>query len=131
MNLQDHCYSAISTPHTVHWGYDYHYSLLGGWDYAQNDPDGVLGGKLPPGKVGILGISMGGFIVNNAFGAEPLVPAAWVESPPASPFMAFKLGVMSFVPLPSFLLDIIIPPIWQNVMDAAGVDLMLNTAEKN
>jgi len=129
MNLQDHCYSPNSIPHTVHWGYDYHYSLLGAWDYAQNDPDGILGGKLPPSKVGIMGLSMGGFIVNNAFGAEPLVPAAWSDSPPASPLLAFKEGASR--QLPSFLVDILLQPVWQKVMDAAGVDLMLNTAAKN
>ena len=26
---------------------DYHLDLLGAWDYAVEDPDGVLGGKYP------------------------------------------------------------------------------------
>merc|ERR1712080_476997 len=76
-----------------------------------------------------MGLSMGGFIVNNAFGAEPLVPAAWADSPPASPLMVFREGAIKV--LPSFLVDILLGPVWQNIMDAAGVDLMLNTAEKN
>ena len=34
------------------------------------DPDGLLGGSVPPSSVGLMGFSMGGFIASTAFGME-------------------------------------------------------------
>mmetsp|Transcript_78913 Transcript_78913/g.142336 ORF Transcript_78913/g.142336 Transcript_78913/m.142336 type:complete len:488 (+) Transcript_78913:41-1504(+) len=79
-NLRDHGSSGNSTPHEIIWGYAYHLDLLGAWDYAVNDPEGVLGGRMPDERVGIMGYSMGGFAAAIAFGVEPRVPAAWLDS---------------------------------------------------
>jgi len=80
-SLRDHGYSGSSSHGVFSWGWDYPYDILGAWDYAKNDPDGVLGGLLPSDQVGVLGFSMGGFTALNAFGAEPEVPAVWADSP--------------------------------------------------
>eukprot|EP00440_Ansanella_granifera_P006292 gb/GFBE01006822.1/.p1 GENE.gb/GFBE01006822.1/~~gb/GFBE01006822.1/.p1 ORF type:complete len:488 (+),score=58.24 gb/GFBE01006822.1/:1-1464(+) len=71
-----------SHPAVLTWGYDYHLDLLGGWDYAVNDPDGVLGGKLPTDKVGIMGFSKGALGASIAFGIETRIPGAWLDSGP-------------------------------------------------
>lgn len=79
-SLRDHGYSGPSPHGLFSWGWDYPCDLLGAWDYARADPDGLLGGELPPGQVGLMGFSMGGFTAVNAFGVEPLVPAVWADS---------------------------------------------------
>eukprot|EP00931_Biecheleriopsis_adriatica_P043710 TRINITY_DN24976_c0_g1_i1.p1 TRINITY_DN24976_c0_g1~~TRINITY_DN24976_c0_g1_i1.p1 ORF type:complete len:575 (+),score=99.70 TRINITY_DN24976_c0_g1_i1:20-1744(+) len=71
-----------SHPLTQTWGYDYHYDLLGAWDYARLDPDGVLGGSLDAGQVGIMGFSRGGYDAAIAFGLDKRIPGAWLESAP-------------------------------------------------
>jgi len=91
-NFRDHCYSDRSKAHTVEWGHAYPYDLLGAWDYAKADSDGVMGGSLPSEKVGIMGISMGAFTTANAFGIDGDVPAVWIDGPPRSPKVGFIMG---------------------------------------
>lgn len=64
------------------WGYDNPYDILGAWDYAVNDPDGVLGGPLPPDQVGIMGFSKGAYESAIAYGLEPRIPGAWIDASP-------------------------------------------------
>lgn len=71
-----------SHPRTLSWGYDYPFDLLGAWDYAVNDPDGLLGGPLSDGQVGIMGFSKGALGVGIAFGLEPRIRGAWLDSAP-------------------------------------------------
>jgi pimeloyl-ACP methyl ester carboxylesterase len=77
-SLRDHGMSGNSTG-KVTWGWEYVFDLLGAWDYAVKDPDGHLGGSKDPTKVGIMGMSMGGFIVNTAFGMEHRIPGVWSD----------------------------------------------------
>ena len=63
----------------VTWSYEYPFDLLGAWDYVVNDPDGQLGGKRPPSKVGLMGMSMGGYLVSAAFGMEDRIPGIWAD----------------------------------------------------
>lgn len=74
-NLRNHGDSSESHNHVVSWANEEVYDLLGAWDYAVQDPDGVLGGKKDPAQVAIMGFSMGGYIAKVAFGMEPRVPA--------------------------------------------------------
>jgi len=80
LNYRDHGLSANTSTHHSVWGWSYPDDMLGAWDYAVHDPDGLLGGPLEPGQVGLLGFSMGGFVAATAFGLEPRVPAVWLES---------------------------------------------------
>ncbi|CAE8626260.1 unnamed protein product [Polarella glacialis] len=134
-NLRDHCYSENSTAHVYEWGHAYPMDLLGAWDYAVNDPDGLLGGKLPPQKVGLQGFSLGGFLTNIAFGLEAKVPAAWVEAPPFVPQTVFSHGLsktLSGMGL-GFLSSLLASPVWGSVQKAAlakGVDLEYHLPEK-
>mmetsp|Transcript_20022 Transcript_20022/g.36134 ORF Transcript_20022/g.36134 Transcript_20022/m.36134 type:complete len:435 (+) Transcript_20022:59-1363(+) len=81
-NFRDHCYSKNTSQRIYQWGYSYPYDVLGAWDYAVNDPDGKLGGKLAKEKVGLMGFSKGGYTVLNCFGLEGDVPGVWADSPP-------------------------------------------------
>ncbi|OLQ10945.1 hypothetical protein AK812_SmicGene5257 [Symbiodinium microadriaticum] len=54
--------------------------VLGAWDFAVEDPEGLLGGPLEKRKVGVMGISMGGLAAFTAFGYEPDIPAAWIDA---------------------------------------------------
>jgi fermentation-respiration switch protein FrsA (DUF1100 family) len=123
-NLRDHGVSATSDHNSVGWGYDYHLDTLGAWDYAVNDPDNKLGGAMSKDKVGILGFSMGGFVTSTAFGFEPDVPGAWVDSGVFEPrevldfsMAASKVGFLG-------------APAWYFAKTAAGVDLTLHTPAK-
>jgi len=80
-SYRDHGYSGDSQHGRFSWGWDYPYDILGAWDYAKSDPDGLLGGALPSEQVGVMGFSMGGFTALNAFGAEHEVPAVWADAP--------------------------------------------------
>lgn len=73
---------ASEHPDILSWGYDYPLDLLGAWDYAVNDPDGVLGGPLPPEQVAIMGFSKGALVTAIAFALEKRVPGAWIDSAP-------------------------------------------------
>lgn len=78
-NLRNHGLSDTSVPYKTTWVYEYPYDLLGAWDFAVKDPNNLIGGATTADKVGIMGFSMGGMIVNSAFGIEPQVPAAWSD----------------------------------------------------
>uniref|UniRef100_A0A6U9HVE3 Peptidase S9 prolyl oligopeptidase catalytic domain-containing protein n=1 Tax=Zooxanthella nutricula TaxID=1333877 RepID=A0A6U9HVE3_9DINO len=80
-SLRDHGASGSSDHGLFSWGWDYPYDVLGAWDYAKDDPEGVMGGTVQPDKVGLMGFSMGGFTVVNAFGMEKRVPAVWADAP--------------------------------------------------
>jgi pimeloyl-ACP methyl ester carboxylesterase len=62
------------------WSYEYPYDTLGAWDYAVHDPQGILGGPRPPSQVGLMGYSMGAYLVTSALGIEKEVPAIWADS---------------------------------------------------
>lgn len=64
----------------IRWGYDLFLDVLGAWDFAVEDPEGLLGGPLDKRKVGVMGISMGGLAAFTAFGYEPDIPAAWIDA---------------------------------------------------
>mmetsp|Transcript_142541 Transcript_142541/g.261979 ORF Transcript_142541/g.261979 Transcript_142541/m.261979 type:complete len:439 (+) Transcript_142541:110-1426(+) len=126
-NLHDHGISpnTSSTPINT-WGYDYHLDLLGAWDYLRNDPDGLVGGKVPSSKVGIMGFSMGAFITLNAFTLDKDIPAAWCDSPPSTPKDVFLFGA-SQSPIPMVPQLFALPGVgplafaWMN--SKSGVDL--------
>eukprot|EP00929_Paragymnodinium_shiwhaense_P118571 TRINITY_DN90485_c0_g1_i1.p1 TRINITY_DN90485_c0_g1~~TRINITY_DN90485_c0_g1_i1.p1 ORF type:complete len:477 (-),score=51.28 TRINITY_DN90485_c0_g1_i1:150-1580(-) len=76
-NARDAGTSGSSThPDYLTAGYDYAMDVLGAWDYAVQDPDGLLGGALPPGKVGIMGPQA----VAIAFGLERKMSGVWLDS---------------------------------------------------
>lgn len=85
-SFRDHGLSGESNQkkHTT-WGYVYPYDLLGAWDYAVSDPEGKLAGPRPPAQVGIMGFSMGAMTAATAFGLEPRIPGAWLDSAPWTP----------------------------------------------
>jgi pimeloyl-ACP methyl ester carboxylesterase len=134
-NFRDHGYSDNSSVHIDEWGDAYPYDLLGAWDYARTDPDGVLGGEMPSDKVGIQGFSKGAFTCLNAFGLEEDVPAAWVDSPPFTPKVVFAHGArkqMAEMGI-AFMAPLLVDPVWDRVEDEAlsrGVDLNENLPEK-
>lgn len=131
-NFRDHCYSDNATHHVYEWGNSYPYDLLGAWDYAVADPDGMLGGSVEKSKVGLMGYSKGGFIVGSAFGLEKDVPAVWIDSAPLVPKSVFAhglsktLGGMGL----GFLSGLLAGPVWGNVESYAkekGIDINFHT----
>lgn len=131
-NLRDRCGSGTTWYQTVGYGYDFPYDLLGAWDYAVEDPDGLLGGRLPPAKVAILGFSMGAFTAATAFGLEPRIPGAFLDSITLSAYSAtFRSVYMQVHPLVAyFFLPIKWTPAWLAATRAALVDLDFNTPMK-
>lgn len=123
-NLRDHGLSLPSHHGSVGWGYDYHLDLLGAWDYAVRDPSGFLGGAADASLVGVLGFSMGGFVVSNAFGLEQRVPGAWVDSGVFNPKEELYFIMFSHM---GSLAKLFIDSAWFFAERAAGVDLMLHT----
>jgi len=109
--------------HTT-WGWIYPYDVLGAFDYAVNDPDGYFGGPIDPAKVGMLGISMGAFVVATAFALEPTVGAAFIDSGPATPKATLKAQ------LPSWIQWFALPGAWWGANWNAGVDLNRYVPEK-
>jgi len=84
-SVRDYGLSGPSThPGIMTWGYDYADDILGAWDYAVKDPDGLLGGPLPPDQVGIMGFSKGAYATAIAFNLEKRIPGAWIDSAPYS-----------------------------------------------
>jgi len=87
-NLRGHGTSGSSTTsHKTTWGWEYPYDLLAAWDYAVNDTEALFGGRVPPERVGCLGESMGAFVCSTAFGMEPQMGGAWVDSGVFDPYM--------------------------------------------
>eukprot|EP00438_Fugacium_kawagutii_P011212 Skav213778 [mRNA] locus=scaffold3228:155526:159578:+ [translate_table: standard] len=61
-------------------------TILGAWDYAVSDPDGLLGGAtlvtscaVNPDEVGLMGFDYGGFSAQRAFALEPQIPALLLD----------------------------------------------------
>lgn len=135
-NFRDHCYSANSSARTVEWGHAYPFDLLGAWDFAVNDPTGVLGGTRNSSQVGLLGFSMGAFVTASAFGLEPRVPAVWVDSPPFQPKIVFGFGAKKLLQgfgIGDLQADALINKSWEQVLEAAnkrGVDINEYLPEK-
>lgn len=100
-----------SHPNTLTWGYDYHLDLLGAWDYAVEDPDGVLGGKFPKDQVGVMGFSKGAYAAAIAMALEPRIPAGWLDS---APFHGLRGSIESTVAMyvGPFLASILSPPVF-------------------
>jgi len=95
-SARDNGLSGSSThPEITSWAYDYHLDALGAWDYAVEDPDGVLGGPLPPSKVGLMGFSKGALETAIAFGIEQRAPGAWLDSGPYGGLFGMIQSVLS------------------------------------
>lgn len=118
-SVRDYGLSGQSThPSWISWGYDYQMDVLGAWDYAVQDPDGVLGGALSESQVGIQGFSRGALDVANAFALEDRIPAAWVDS---APYTSLYGMVDAFVrPYAGFLTDAVVKPVWESAYMFTG-----------
>jgi len=127
-NFRGTCYSSDAVPHRLTWGFAYPYDLLGAWDFAVGDPAGMIGGALPPGQVGILGFSMGGFVAATAFGLEGRVPAAWLDAAPAGPRSALDAGARAL--FPAWVVGAFEDATWSWLQEDATVDLEENTPAK-
>jgi hypothetical protein len=135
-NFRDHCYSDNTEHEFETWGYAYPEDLLGAWDFARNDPDGILGGALGPDKVGIAGFSKGGFMTANVFGMEGRIPAVWLDGPPATPKSVFINGLKHGLEGMGigFLFPFVADQVWANMKadaTAKGFDIDKNTPAKN
>eukprot|EP00927_Polykrikos_kofoidii_P058533 TRINITY_DN5309_c0_g1_i5.p1 TRINITY_DN5309_c0_g1~~TRINITY_DN5309_c0_g1_i5.p1 ORF type:complete len:433 (+),score=69.12 TRINITY_DN5309_c0_g1_i5:73-1371(+) len=137
-NLRDHCYSDHSKSRIVQWGRAYPYDLLGAWDFAVNDAEGLIGGPINREKVGILGFSMGAFTTVNAFGIESAVPAVWVDSPPFTPkggfYGGFKYQLSQMLPFGgSAVASWYVDRVWGKIIEfglSKGIDIDLHLPEK-
>lgn len=78
-NFRNHGGSDRSHHNLISWGTQEVYDILGAWDYAVHDPDGIFGGPKDPSHVGLMGFSMGGYISKVAFGMEPRIPALFTD----------------------------------------------------
>lgn len=132
VNLRDHCTSGSSSYETIGWGFDYPLDTLGAWDYAVQDPDGILGGNVSNNQVALWGCSMGAFLSATAFGMEAHIPGAFLDSFVWGPFPASEWGLQHMFGdfLSAFLLPGTWAPAWLAVLLRAQVDLTLNTPEK-
>lgn len=127
-NFRDHCRSDHSRERVFHWGDAYPFDTLGAWDYAKDDPDGLLGGSMDASKVGILGFSKGGFNTLNALGLEGEIPGVWVDSAPSEPKTVYGYGLELFLKGYGidFLTPLVLEPAWAIILHngrAAGVDM--------
>lgn len=120
-NLRDHGTSGQSSHKKQSWGWDYPLDTLGAWDYVVNDPDGVLGGPRDPSKVGLMGMSLGGFVSSIAFGVEHRAPALWLDGAVFDPqdLMVAKSPLGAFT-------KILLPLSWWIVDQMVGVDMRHN-----
>jgi alpha-beta hydrolase superfamily lysophospholipase len=99
--------------------------LLGAWDYAVADPDGDLGSTSTAEKVGIMGVSMGGFIASTAFGMEPKVPGLWVDAAVFDLQSQVQFGIAAAAPIPG-LSSLLGPLAMWFANSFAGVDIDLH-----
>eukprot|EP00928_Gymnodinium_smaydae_P088320 TRINITY_DN72426_c0_g1_i1.p1 TRINITY_DN72426_c0_g1~~TRINITY_DN72426_c0_g1_i1.p1 ORF type:complete len:446 (-),score=11.84 TRINITY_DN72426_c0_g1_i1:2-1162(-) len=132
-NLRDHGTSGRSShSNAISWGWDYQYDLLGAWDYAVNDPDGLLGGALSSDQVGIQGYSMAGHFGPIAFGLEKRIPAAWFDSGLVDVYEMYSQLLQSYLrfALLEFLTPVFQIPGWYFTKWTAGVDIEYQTPEK-
>lgn len=54
-------------------------SISAAWEYAVNDPDGVLGGPVKSSSVGLMGFAIGGYSAQAAFASDVRIPAVLVD----------------------------------------------------
>eukprot|EP00929_Paragymnodinium_shiwhaense_P043791 TRINITY_DN22499_c0_g1_i2.p1 TRINITY_DN22499_c0_g1~~TRINITY_DN22499_c0_g1_i2.p1 ORF type:complete len:380 (+),score=9.51 TRINITY_DN22499_c0_g1_i2:129-1268(+) len=127
INLRDHGVSQNSSTHFSTWGWAYYLDALGGWDYAVQDPDGLLGGSLPPEQVGMMGFSMGGFATATALGEEPRIPAAWLDSPAFD--VQEVLQANTALVIGNVLASMVIPAAMMFTKFITGVDLSHTSPE--
>eukprot|EP00929_Paragymnodinium_shiwhaense_P108067 TRINITY_DN74393_c0_g1_i2.p1 TRINITY_DN74393_c0_g1~~TRINITY_DN74393_c0_g1_i2.p1 ORF type:complete len:468 (+),score=30.40 TRINITY_DN74393_c0_g1_i2:170-1573(+) len=125
ISLRNHGLSQnSSTPYST-WGWAIFLDALGAWDYAVQDPDGILGGPLPPEKVGMMGFSMGGFTAAIALGMEPRIPGAWLDSPVFDAQEVLKDNAALVIG--DFVAGLIILPAMLVAKLITGVDLLLHS----
>lgn len=110
---------ASSHPDILTWGYDYHLDLLGAWDYAIDDPDGIMGGKMSEDQVGVMGFSKGAYAAAIAMAMEPRISAAWLDS---GPFHGLRGSIISTIEMyvGSFLASILGPPVFWSAQYFSG-----------
>lgn len=125
-NLRDHGSAGRSGHGLQSWGLDYPYDTLGAWDYLVRDPDGILGGPRDRSKVGLMGISMGGFVSAAAFGMEGKVAALWLDGPLSSPKDLMRQHVSPYL---SFMTEPVVGPSWWLAEKLSGLDLTTNIPE--
>ncbi|CAE8599808.1 unnamed protein product [Polarella glacialis] len=123
LNLRDHGSSQNTSVHWETFGYAYQLDVLGAWDFAVQDPDGDLGGGLAPEKVGVMGFSQGGYAAASAFGLEPKIAAAWLDSTPVDTRASLYAGTKQTVG--GFLAWLITFGAYPLANAIAGVDLNL------
>lgn len=118
-SIRDYGLSGSSAhPEITTWGWDEQFDLLGAWDYAVADPDGLLGGALPDSQVGLMGFSKGAYVTSNAFALETRVPAAWIDSGPAEGLYSMIKAVIH--PYLYFLTPIVAYPVYFMADYASG-----------
>jgi len=54
-------------------------SVVAAWEYAANDPDGLLGGPVNSSSVGLMGFAYGGYAAQAAFVSDGRIPAILVD----------------------------------------------------
>lgn len=103
LSLRDHGYSGDTEDGIFSWGWAFPYDTLAAWDYAKDDPDGLLGGALPANKVGVMGFSAGGFLAVTSFGVERQIPGVWADAAVYSVKDILQLELAKAVNFLSFL----------------------------
>lgn len=126
--FRNHGWSGKTKHDRTTWGWIYPLDLLGGWDYAVNDPDGKFGGAVDPQKVGVFGVSLGAMTTATAFGMEPKMHAAFIDSGPADPYSELAAQLPSFIP--GLIANAILPVVYWGAKWWAGVDIGRYTPEK-
>jgi len=123
-NLRDHGSSPDSNhPGRITWGWAYHLDVLGAWDWAVKEK---AGGDAT--KVGLMGISMGGFASAIAAGLESKIPAVWIDGSVFDPYADVILPLFGFLgPLAS----LVGAPAWFIAEKIVGVDVMKYTPENS
>jgi len=129
-NLRAHGASEAPGHGRLSWGYDYPYDILGAWDYVVKDPDGKLGGPRDSSKVGIMGLSMGGFIAATAFGMEEDIPALWLDGPVSDPADLLPGQIRQMMPIGGAFLATIIRPAWFITEILSGMPLRHHSPAK-
>lgn len=124
-NLRDHGASQDTEHAGIGWGYEYFIDVSTAWRYAVEDPDGDLGGSMDPSKVGIMGLSMGGFASATAFGLLKDAPGLWLDSAVFRPKEVLQYQMKQAVG--SFIAWFSIEPawIWANYLSGVELDLQL------
>jgi hypothetical protein len=120
-SLRDHGASEDTNHATIGWAWDFYLDVSAAWEYAVNDPDGKLGGKMERSKVGIYGQSMGGLASATAFGLLKDAPALWLDSAVFNPKEVFEFQISKSTI--GFLGWATIEPAWMVAAHEADVDI--------